>query len=105
MPVAASSPHTNDCGKAMSAIRDMNQNPLASPFAAESHESIVIGDEIGAASDVVSIRPKKDASRTFPALIGRNIQRSGMSAAVRLIEAARSSVRLLQASSFAHRSE
>ena len=55
----------------------MNQNPLASPLAAESHESIVIGDESGAASDVVSMRPKKDASRTLPSLIGRNIQRSG----------------------------
>ena len=50
IPVAASSPHTNDSGKARSAISDMNQNPLASPFAAESHESIVIGAEIGAAS-------------------------------------------------------
>ena len=103
--MAASSPQTNDSGKASSAIRDWNQNPLASPFAAESHESIVIGDEIGAASDVVSISPKKDASRTFPRSIGRNIQWSGMSAAVRPIDAARSSVRLLQASSFAHRSE
>ena len=35
----------------------MNQNPLASPFAAESHESRVIGAESGAASDVDSMRP------------------------------------------------
>ena len=83
----------------------MNQNPLASPFAAESHESIVIGAESGAAADVDSIRPKNDASRTLPCLIGRNTQRSGMSAAVRRIDAARSPVRALHASSFAHSAE
>ena len=55
--MAASSPQTNDFGKARSAISDWNQNPLASPLAAESHESIVIGADSGAASDVDSISP------------------------------------------------
>ena len=45
--------------------------------------------------------PQKEATRTFPSLIGRKNQRSGMSAAVRCMDAARSSVRLLQLSSFA----
>src|SRR4051812_50020129 len=72
----------------MSAISDMNQRPLASPCAAASHELMVNGEEIGAASDVVSISPKKEASRTLPSLIGRNIQRSGMVAAGRRIDAA-----------------
>jgi hypothetical protein len=40
----------------------------------------------------------------LPSSIGRNHQRSGMSAAVRFIDAARSSVRLLHVSSFAQRS-
>ena len=35
----------------------MNQNPLASPFAAESHVLSVIGAERGAASAVDSISP------------------------------------------------
>jgi hypothetical protein len=43
--------------------------------------------------------PKKDVTRTFPSLIGKKNQRSGMSAAVCLIVATRSSVRVLQLSS------
>ena len=50
-------PQTNDFGKASSAISDRNQSPLASPSAAESHESSVIGAVSGAASDVDSISP------------------------------------------------
>ena len=45
------------------------------------------------------------AMRTLLFLIGRNQKRSGMSAAVRRIEAARSSVRLLQLASFAQSAE
>jgi hypothetical protein len=33
----------------------MNQSPLASPFAAEIHESIAIGPDSGADSEVDSI--------------------------------------------------
>jgi hypothetical protein len=43
--------------------------------------------------------PKKEATRMLPSLIGRKNQRSGMSAAVCFIVAARSSVRVLQLSS------
>ena len=38
-------------------MSDWNQNPLASPSAAESHESSVIGDERGAFSEVDSASP------------------------------------------------
>ena len=54
---AARSPQTNDLGNVRSAARDISQNPLASPFAAASHESKIIGAEIGAASDDESMRP------------------------------------------------
>ena len=99
---APTSPQTWACGKAISAISDMNHKPLASPLAAESHESTVIGDEIGAASEDESMSPKKEASRTLPRLIGRKSQWSGMWAAVRRIDAARSSVRARQPASPAH---
>ena len=81
----------------------MNQNPLASPCSAESQELRVIGAESGSAAEVDSISPKKDASRTLPSSIGRNPHRSGMCAAVRVIDAARSSVRSRQVSSFEQR--
>ena len=54
---AASWPQTNGFGNAMSPSSDWSQNPLASPSSADSHESSVIGAEIGAASEVVSISP------------------------------------------------
>src|SRR6266508_3875232 len=84
---------------------ELSQNPLASPSAAESHESRVVGaDSRGVASPASALessKPKKVATRTLPSLIGRNNQRSGMRAAVFLIDAARSSVRFAQLSSFA----
>ncbi len=54
---AATSPQTNDSGNAIRASSDRNQSPLASPSAAESHESSVIGADSGADSDVDSISP------------------------------------------------
>ena len=45
------------------------------------------------------MRAKNDVSSTLPLSIGKNAKWSGMSAAVRLIEAARSFVRALQLSS------
>src|SRR6266511_152732 len=100
LPTAAYSPQTNNFGNKRSPRTDANQNPLASPSAAESHESRIIGAEIGAASEVLdSISPRKEATRTLPSLIGRNHQRSGISASVRRIVAARSSVRFPQLSS------
>ena len=59
LAAAAICPQTNDSGNARSARSDWNQNPLASPSAAASHASSVIGPERGpsAASDVVSMSP------------------------------------------------
>jgi hypothetical protein len=81
----------------------MNQNPLASPSAAESHASSVIGAGVDDAAGVESRSPNMETTRTFASLIGRKSQRSGMSAAVRRIVAARSSVRVRQLSSSAQR--
>ena len=76
----------------------MAQNPLASPSAAASQASKVVG-ALSGASGMDSIRPKNDARRTLDSLIGRNSQRSGMS---RRIVAIRSPVRLRQCASWAH---
>src|SRR5436190_20239292 len=97
------SPQTNDVGKASWARSDSNQSPLESPWAAESQAFRVIGPVSGAASCVVSIRPKKLAIRALPFLIGRNNHRFGMCATVRFNDAARSPVGLAQASSLAQR--
>ena len=92
------SPQTNDSGKASLASSDMNQNPLASPSAAESQEPRVIGAESGAAADVDSIRPKKDASRArCPRRSAGPATDRACRDAFRVIDAARSSVRSLQA--------
>jgi hypothetical protein len=81
----------------------MNQNPLGSPWAAESHESSLIGPD-GVTADVEVKSPKKEAICTLLFLIGRNSHRSGMFDAVRLIDAARSGVRLRQLAFAAHSS-
>src|SRR6185295_1825937 len=47
---AATSPQTWAVGKVMSLASDMNHRPLGSPLAAASHDSRVIGPEIGAAA-------------------------------------------------------
>jgi len=62
-----------------------------------------MGAESGAAACVESVSPKKEAMRALPFLIGRNHQWPGMWAAVRLIVAARSPVRLRQLSSLEQR--
>ena len=51
------------------------------------------------------MRAKNDVSLTLPLSIGRNAKWSGMSAAVRVIEAARSFVRALQLPSCLQSSE
>ena len=53
----------------------------------------------GALSEVDSMSPQNEAVCTLPFLIGSPSQLSGMSAFVRLIVAARSSVRLRQLAS------
>src|SRR4029450_6666349 len=83
-------------GKKRSPYAKVNQSPLGSPSAAETHVSIKIGPVAGAAFGVVSKRAQKETMRTLASLIGRKNQWSGMSAPVRRMEAARSSVRLRQ---------
>jgi hypothetical protein len=91
---AANSPHTWARGKNRFAASDWNQNPLASPSAAASQESSVMGDDRGAASSPESSSPQKVATRTLPRLILSGPQRPGMSSFSRSISRARSSVRL-----------
>jgi hypothetical protein len=63
--------------------------------------SIVQGAASGPAPSVVAfIRPKNAPALTLPSLIGRNHQRFGMFWEANRSEAARSSVRLLHATSF-----
>ena len=91
-PMAAYSPQTCIFGNMSSAISDDSQKPLASPLAADRQASRMTGAANGEALLVDSIRPKKLATRTFPSLIGRPSQRSGMCLAVYRIDAARSPV-------------
>ncbi len=93
------SPFTCTSGKATWLSVDRNQSPLASPFDAASHVSIVLGEEIGAAASVECIRPKNDPILALPGLILRKPQRSGMFLAVAAKVAARSLVRELHDSS------
>ena len=85
----------------MLARNDSNQSPLGSPAAADNHASIVIGAESGASASVDSCMPNAVAASTSPFLIGRNKKWSGMLAAVCLMVAMRSLVRLLQPASAA----
>jgi hypothetical protein len=103
--VAAYSPQTKSFGSRTSPRSELNQNPLASPSAADSHVSSVAGADSNPPSARESPKPKYVATRTLPVLIGRNSQRSGMWVAVRAISAARSLVRLAQMASVAHRRE
>src|SRR3954453_3966681 len=103
--VAATSPQTCARGNTRAAITDCSQNPLESPFPAASQESMVNGAERGAEAEVEFIRPKKEAMRTLPFLIGRNHHRSGMCAFVHLMLAARSRVRARQVAALLQRAE
>jgi hypothetical protein len=69
---------TNNSGNDRSASVDVNQNALGSPSAADSHASSVIGAGVGDAAGVESRNPNIETTRTFPSLIGRKSQRSGM---------------------------
>jgi len=84
-------------------MNETDQRPLASPSAAESHMSMIIGPEATGAAELDSISPNHEKMRTFPFLIGRKNQRSGMSTSGRCIDAVRSSVRVRQLSSRTHR--
>ena len=100
---AAASPFTCTSGKTSWAITDSSHSPLASPLEADSHVSIVCGLESGEATLVAWNRPKKAPICALPGLMRRKPQRSGIVRDARRIVPARSLVRVLQASSCAHR--
>ena len=64
------SPQTNTDGNIRSPTSESNQSPLASPSAADSQASSVIG-ALGVAFGVVSNNDMNEPARTFAALIGR----------------------------------
>src|ERR1039458_5884267 len=101
----ANSPQTNDWGRERSDNSDSSHRPLGSPWAAEIHESRVIGPDSGGCPEVSSVRPRNVPTRTLPGLIGRKYHRLGMCAAVCCMLAARLAVRARQAGCFAHSAE
>src|SRR5919112_6871379 len=93
MAAAAYWPLTNSSGTNRSPRIDVNQNPLASPSAAASHASSIIGPGVGDAAAVESRSPNTAMTRTFASLIGRKSQRWGIAAVVRRLVAAGAAVR------------
>lgn len=55
--LTAASPQATASGNAIRVINERNQSALGSPCAAEIHESMVIGAESGADSEVDPISP------------------------------------------------